>query len=390
MSEPVIIRGAKIYSPNPLGKQEILLYNGKIAQIKQKINEMEVEEVLGKPRLIEAEGLLAVPGLIDQHVHINGAGGEGGPLFRTSPLRAEDLLKAGITTVVGLLGTDGITRSLRDLLMKARQLSLEGITSYIYTGSYQIPSPTITGSIASDIMLINEVIGVKIALSDHRSSHPTKADLLRIASEARVGGMLSGKAGIVHIHMGEEKAGFRPILEIVEETDIPITQFSPTHVNRSPSVLESSLEFGKAGGYLDITTGVSKKSGFSKSVKPSEAVSYLIKNGISLNRITMSSDGNGSMPVFSEDGKLLKVLISPVESLLSEVKDLVMEERIKLEEALALCTKNVAEHLMLQEKGRIERGADADLLLLEEGTLELKAVFSGGKLRLNLTEREIR
>ena len=377
------MRGGRVFGPEYMGKQDILLFNGKVVSIGNYIDEREVKEVLGEVKIIDADGCAVTPGLIDQHVHINGAGGEGGPLFRTSPVRAEDLLKTGITTVVGLLGTDGITRSLRDLLMKARQLSLEGVSSFIYTGSYQVPSPTITGSIASDIVLINEVIGVKIALSDHRSSHPSKNELLKVASEARIGGMLSGKAGVVHVHMGEEKSGFKPLMEIAEETDIPITQFSPTHVNRSKAVLESSIEFGRAGGYLDVTTGVSRKSGFSKSVKPSEAVSYLLRNGIPLKRITMSSDGNGSMPEFSEDGKLLKVLVSPVDSLLAELRDLVLQEGMKLEDALVLSTKNVAEHLMLQGKGKIEKGADADLLLLKDGTLELKAVISGGRLRVS-------
>jgi len=384
MSEPIIVRGGKVYAPEPMGRQDILSLAGKIVLIKQNIDEKEVEEVLGQPKIVSAEDCFVVPGLIDQHVHFNGAGGEGGPIFRTPPLRAEDLLRSGITTAVGLLGTDGITRSLRDLLMKARQLSMEGVTAYIYTGSYQIPSPTITGSVASDIILINEVVGVKIALSDHRSSHPDKRELLRVASEARIGGMLSGKAGIVHIHMGEEKEGFRPILEIVEETDIPIAQFAPTHVNRSRAVLENSVEFGRLGGYLDVTTGVSRKSGFSRSVKPSEAVKYLLKSGVPMQRITMSSDGNGSMPEFSEDGKLLRVLVSPVSSLLDEVRDLVLLEGMKLEEALLPATKNVADHLLLQGKGRIQRGADADMLLLEESSLSLRAVISRGSLAFSL------
>ncbi|MCI4396058.1 MAG: beta-aspartyl-peptidase [Thermoprotei archaeon] len=381
MSEPLIIRGGKIYSPEYVGKADILSFNKKVASIKRSIDENEVREVLGNPKVINAEGCLILPGIIDQHVHINGAGGEGGPLFRTAPIKSEDLLKTGITTVVGLLGTDGITRSLKDLLMKARQLSMEGITAYIYTGSYQIPSPTITGSVVSDIILINEVIGVKISLSDHRSSHPSKEELLRLASEARVGGILSGKAGVVHIHMGEESSGFTPILEITEETGIPITQFAPTHVNRSHSVLESSLEFGRRGGYLDVTTGVSKKSGFSKSVKPSEAVSFLIKSGIPVEKITMSSDGNGSMPEFDEGGNLLKVLVSPVDSMLSEFKDLVTVEKVKLEDAVRIVSTNVAHHLMLHGKGKIEKGSDADFIVLGEEDLDLKAVISGGEVK---------
>jgi len=129
---------------------------------------------------------------------------------------------------VGLLGTDGVTRSPVDVLMRARQLKEEGISAWMYTGSYQLPPPTITGSVARDIVLVEEVVGVKTSVSDHRSSHPTVEDLRKLVSEARVAGILSGKAGVVHIHVGNEEPGLKPLLEAIDGTDIPVEQLAPS------------------------------------------------------------------------------------------------------------------------------------------------------------------
>ncbi len=82
---------------------------------------------------------------IDQHLHITGGGGENGPASLISEIAAKDILSAGITTVVGLLGFDAISRNIAGLLTKARALKQQGITAYIYTGSYDVPPVTLTG-----------------------------------------------------------------------------------------------------------------------------------------------------------------------------------------------------------------------------------------------------
>ena len=71
-----------------------------------------------------------------------GGGGEGGFSTRTPEATLSDLTTAGVTTVVGTLGTDGIARDMNALLAKARGLEEEGITTYIYTGSYRLPLRT--------------------------------------------------------------------------------------------------------------------------------------------------------------------------------------------------------------------------------------------------------
>ncbi|MFR4383484.1 MAG: hypothetical protein ACLT4X_03910 [Phascolarctobacterium sp.] len=80
------------------------------------------------------------------------------------------------------------------------------------TGSYEFPVHTMTGDVRRDIILIDKVIGVgELALSDHRSSEPTLDELKRVLTQARLGGMLSGKAGVVQFHMGIGAAGIEPL-----------------------------------------------------------------------------------------------------------------------------------------------------------------------------------
>lgn len=371
----LLIKNGNVYAPKPLGKKDVLIIGEKIAAINSEISEDDVFKVFRQVKIIDASDHYVIPGFIDQHVHIHGAGGEGGPQYRTPPIQLSTLIKSGITSVVGLLGTDGITRSLRELLMKARSLEAEGISAWIYTGSYQVPSPTITGSVLTDIMLIDKVIGVKISLSDHRSSHPTVEEIRRIASDARVAGILSGKAGVVHIHMGSEKPGLRPILEAIEDTDIPIEQFAPTHINRCRELFEEAIEFGKMGGYVDITAGV-------RSLKPSEAIKEMLSRGVPLDRITMSSDGNGSMPKFNERKELVKVSIAPVDSILKEFRDLVIREKVKMEDAIRIVSTNVARHLKLRSKGELSEGKDADILIVTKDSLGLRYVIARGEVMM--------
>ncbi len=157
--------------------------------------------------------------------------------------------------MVGCLGTDGVTRSPAGLLAKARALDEEGLSTFIYTGHYAVPVQTLTGSIERDLLLIDKVIGVgEVALSDHRSNQPTFDEFARLAAEARRGGILSGKAGIVNVHMGDGRRGLSLLRRLIEETEIPATQFLPTHIGRNPSLFEEGIAYAKAGGLVDFTT----------------------------------------------------------------------------------------------------------------------------------------
>lgn len=375
----LLIKNGDIYAPDHKGKKDILVINDKIVFIDQNISTSTLNVIDRNIKIIDASKCIIVPGYIDQHVHINGAGGEGGPQYRTPPIQLSELVKAGITSVVGLLGTDGFARSLKALLMKARALEQEGISAWIYTGAYQYPSPTITESILSDIILIDKVIGVKIALSDHRASHPTIDEFIKVTSEARAGGILAGKAGVVHIHMGGEKLGLSYLFEIIRNTEIPIEQFAPTHLNRDEELFGQAVEFGKIGGYIDLTAGVSGEEKSSKNIKPGKAIKRLLKNGVLIEKITISSDGNGSLPKFNEKKEFVGMRIASVSSLHREFINMVKEEKISIEEAVQITSTNIAKHLKLAKKGEIRVEKDADIIALDKDTLKIKHVIARGK-----------
>jgi len=245
----ILFKNCKVYAPRFLGKKDVLVAGTKIIAI---VDSVEIPDSL-KVEVIDATGLRMIPGLIDAHVHIAGAGGEGGPASRTPEIQLSRLLEAGVTGVVGCLGTDGMTRSVESVLMKAKALKQEGVSAWIYTGAYQVPPPSILGDVGKDIAMIEEVIGTgEIALSDHRSSSPTTNELIRIAEHSRVGGMLGGKSGIVNIHMGDAKNPFQPLYDAVAQSELKLTQFLPTHCNRNDYIFEDAKTYGKEG-YVDLT-----------------------------------------------------------------------------------------------------------------------------------------
>ena len=378
----VLMKRGEIYSPEYDGIKDILIANDKIFLIERNITESAVNSLGKNIKIIDASKSIIIPGFIDQHVHINGAGGEGGPQYRTPPIQLSELVTAGITSVIGLLGTDGFARSLKALLMKAKGLENEGVSTWIYTGAYQYPSPTITGDILSDIMLIDKVIGVKISVSDHRSSHPTIDELRKVTSKARVGGMLAGKVGIVHIHMGSEKIGLNPLFEIIKNTEIPIEQFAPTHLNRNEDLFKSAIEFGKMGGYVDLTTVVPVEDKSSGTIKSSKAVKRLAENGVSIERITMSTDGNGSMPKFNEKKEITGMAVASVSSLYKEFIDIIKKEKVSVQDAVRVSSTNIAKHLKLEQKGEIKEGKDADIIVLDKNSLQIKHVIAKGKIMM--------
>lgn len=373
----LIIQQAEVFAPEPLGRKDILVTGGTIAAIAEWIDPQPFESLGAE--VVRADGRRLIPGLIDAHVHIAGAGGEGGPATRTPEMQLGQMLRGGITTVIGCLGTDGITRTPDSVLMKVKALRAEGVSAWMYTGSYQVPTPTITGSVARDLALIEEVIGAgEIALSDHRSSCPTTDELIRLTEEARVGGMLGGKAGIVNIHMGDAKDPFRPIIDAVEKSELKYTQFFPTHCNRNSYIYEDAKRYGKEG-YVDVTT--SSYPYFAEfEVKPSRAVKGFLEAGVPQEHITMTSDGNGSLPHFNDKGELEQLEMGQPASLFDELIDLVRKEEIPLEIALKMVTSNVAGVLKLRNKGRIRVGADADMVLLGEDDSIVNVIAMGSQM----------
>jgi len=371
-----LITGGSVYAPEKLGRKDILIAGRIIARIAEKI-ELPAQF---QPLIIRARGKTIVPGFVDLHVHLLGGGGEAGPWSRTPEITLSKITRAGVTTVVGLLGTDDVSRRPETLLAKAMQLDQEGISAYIYSGSYQLPLATITGSLRKDIALIPKVVGVgEVAVSDHRSSQPSFEELCRIAAEARVGGMLGGKAGLVHLHMGAGNRRLEPVIRMVKETEIPIGQFLPTHLNRTQALMEHAIEFAQMGGNIDITA-IGKDLHFHPTSV--EAIRMALDAGVSIDQITLSSDSNGSMPIFDAKGHVVKLGVGDIQCLLEDWQ-LLVKAGLSMEDSLKIVSSNAAKRVgLFESKGSLEAGKDADLLILNRD-LTIDSVMAKGRLMVD-------
>ena len=363
----VLIKKAHVYAPEDLGVQDILICNQKIVKVAPTIDFTWDEDDF---TVIDAEGQSLVPGFIDQHVHIIGGGGEDGFASLIREIQMTDCVRYGVTTVVGVLGTDCNAKHVETLVARAKALKEQGMTAYCLTGSYTYPSITLTGSVAKDMAFVDEIIGVKIAIAEHRASNISAEELARLATQVRTTSFLTHKPGVVHMHTGRGKKQYSDVLKIVEETDIPITQFRPTHVNIDS---ESTLAFAKAGGYLDFTSGS----------RTSESAAHLKKalDLVPLEQITLSSDSNGSFPKWSEDGRRIVAMgVGKMETLFDTIRRLVLEQGVDLSSAVSIITKNVADALLLYPtKGFIGKDADADMVLLDRD-LQITNVLAMGKV----------
>ncbi|MGF1687835.1 beta-aspartyl-peptidase [Photobacterium japonica] len=365
-----LLKNADLYSPQPLGKSDILLCQNNILAIAPSLQVSGLKDV----NTIDCTGKIVAPGLIDQHVHLIGGGGEAGFASRVPQVTLRKLIEAGTTTAIGVMGTDGISRSPRDLYAKAAGLRVEGINTFMHTGSYEVPTRTLTGCIRDDITFLPCVLGVKIALADHRCSFPTTEELSRIVSDIRIAGMLSGKRGVLHIHMGDLADPFAQINELLS-MGLPIHHFSPTHVARNEHLFKDTLAFARKGGYMDIT------SGGSCFETAEQAVRYALEADIDPSRITISSDGNGSLPKFNDTGKLVGMAAADVNSnlmMLPKMIDLGIQPDI----AIAMMSANVADSLGIK-KGRLHEGADADLCIFNDDFTLDSVIVNGRTMMLH-------
>src|SRR5215208_5947207 len=246
-----LLRNADLYDPRARGRSHLLIGGERILWIGA--DEPELPASLGVTSR-DLEGRRVIPGLIDCHVHLTGGGGEAGMHTRVPPLQLSRLTTGGVTTAVGLLGTDDTVRSPAELVAKARGLIAEGLSAYCYTGGYHVPPVTVTGSVRQDIVSIDLILGVgELAISDHRSSQPTLDELLRIAGDAHVAGLMTGKAGIVHLHVGDGARGLELVRRALDESELPASVFNPTHVNRRKELFEEAMALTERGCVIDIT-----------------------------------------------------------------------------------------------------------------------------------------
>jgi beta-aspartyl-dipeptidase (metallo-type) len=366
-----LIKNANVYAPQHLGNKDILIAGEKIAAIASDLSKYKSDA-----HVWDAQGKTLTPGLIDQHMHVTGAGGKNGFASMTPEVSLSELISCGTTTVVGLLGTDGTTRNIRSLYSKIRSLEQEGVTAYMFCGYYGVDSLTITESIQSDMIFIDQMLGCKVAISDIRSSYPTALELLRKLRQIRVGGFTANKKGILHVHLGNLDTKMDLLFELVEKYQFPIEFISPTHVGRTKELFDQAIAFAKIGGSIDITTGASKYT------EPYKSVLYALEQGVSMDLMTFSTDGHAGLTVTDDQGNFVGDRIAPIEANLDQVVQLVQLGGLPIEEAFKLITSSPAQNLGLKHKGSIAVGNDADFCAFDDN-LVLTDVFARGKQMMN-------
>ena len=366
----ILFKNCKIYSPEPLKETEVLVVGDKIAAISDKISisGIDVQEV-------DLQGRYLCPGFIDQHVHVIGGGGQFGFSSLIPEVTVDELVSVGTTTVLGLLGTDGYVKQLQALYSKTKALCEQGLSAYMLTSYYGLPEITMTGSVASDLIFIDKVIGCKLAMSDDRSSFPTEQEILRLVNQVRLGGFTSGKHGVLHIHLGNLESKIDTLLDIARKYPTLISYLSPTHCIRTRPLFEQCVEFAKMGGMMDISTGGTK------FVDPWVAVGLALEMGAPLENLTFSSDGHGGVKRVDPLTGEVTYTPAPLDINYKAFVHLVKDGVLPIEKALSLITTNPAKNLSLKNKGRIKVGADADFVVLDEN-LAISEVYASGRKRL--------
>jgi beta-aspartyl-dipeptidase (metallo-type) len=375
----ILIKNGDIYTPSHLGKRDVLIGGGKILHIAEHIDPTSLP---GNNETIDAKGMAVTPGFIDGHQHFTGGGGEGGFQTSTPEMQLSMNFDNGVTTAIGLLGTDSLTRSVESLYAKTEAFNAEGMTALMLTGAYWHPSPTVTGSIGRDLTYLKPVIGLKLAIADTRGPFVSAEDLAAIAAELRVAALVAGKAGIITVHTGIKEERLELLFAVIKKYGIRADTFIPTHVNRKDQLLQEQVfQLAEMGAIADATCLTEMPTETDNHLSAADFACLADKRGL-FEQITFSSDAGGSIPRWDKDRKhIIGMGIGTPVSLSFELNRLVNELNMDLGKALKPLTTTPAQAYGLQgRKGVIATEADADILILEPSTMRVVDVIAGGSI----------
>jgi len=350
----LLIENGELYDPVPRGKQSLLIANDRIEKV-GRVDRRTLDALGVEHEVIDASGCAVVPGFIDPHEHLLGGSGEGSLALQTPEMFLREIVRAGITAVVGTLGVDTTMKTIAGLLARVKALEEEGLSAWLWTGGYNVPPTTVMGSIREDMLFVDEVVGAgEVAISDERGLNQSSQELAKLVRDTHVGGLLSGKAGITHLHVGEEETRLDPLRDIIEDFQIKPEWLYPTHVQRNARLLREAIDLANAGAHVDIDV---------VNEDLAKWLDFYVENGGPLDKLTISSDTDSSTP----------------DIYWAQLCGLVIKHGHTLDFVLPLVTTNPARVLKLDKKGCLEAGKDADLVILSRDTLEIRDVIARGK-----------
>lgn len=350
----ILIENGELYDPRPLGRGSVLVANDRIEKVGA-VDRRALDALGVEYETIDASGCVVVPGLLDPHQHLLGGSGEGSLALQSPMLFLHEIVPAGITSVVGTLGVDTTMKTIAGLLARVKALAEEGLEAWMWTGGYNVPPTTVMGSVREDLMYVDEVVGAgEVAISDERSSSPSAQELASLVRDTHVGGLLSGKAGVTHFHVGEQDSRLRPLRDLIEGFHVRPEWLYPTHVQRNEKLLAEAIDLAGAGAYVDFDT---VEQDLAKWFR------FYLDHGGPLERLTISSDADSGHPMIYFE----------------QFRSLVLREGFALERVLPIVTLNPARAVKLHaRKGTLQVGRDADIVVLDRRTLDVREVIARG------------
>ena len=389
----IVLRNAKVLAPEPLGRKDVVIAGARIVALAEPgvaITGIDLEEH-------DLDGLALTPGFIDNHVHVLGGGGGLGFASRAPELHTSQLTRAGITTVIGMLGFDATSKDVRTLVAKTKAFKEDGISAYALTGAtLEHPVPTLTGHIRDDVAFVEEIIGVgEISVSElgyaYDSNGPGAQYIAEAATAALLAGRLARKRGYLCLQVPPyHGACLKPVMAMLDRTGLPIAQLLPSHVNQTDAYMEDAIAWSKRGGLVDLGANYSPENNFSQATPPAKAITRLLEAGVPLAQILLSSDGNGAPPKEEQrEGQPAVANYMLVGALHATWRRLIVEEGLAPGDALRVVTANVAEATGLRAKGRIAVGMDADLVAFDDDW-RIRTVMARGQVMVADGARAVR
>jgi beta-aspartyl-dipeptidase (metallo-type) len=243
-------------------------------------------------------------------------------------------------------------KNMMGLVGKVKGLREQGLDAYAWTGGYRVPPSTLLHAPREDILFVGEIIGVgEIAISDERSMDPDPAELAKIAHDAYDGGMLAGKCGLTHFHVGDHEARLAPVRNLIDNFSVRPSWLYATHIERNEALMKEAIALSHRGLNVDIDI---------VNEDLSEKLRFFIDNGGNTDCLSISSDAAISSP----------------RTLYEQIRSAVKNHHFELEQVLRLATENPARIMKLDRQGRLDHGKRADLLVLDEDSLEIVHVHA--------------
>lgn len=350
----ILIENGDVYAPKPKGRKSLLIANQQIERIGE-VNRRALDALRIEYDVVDATDCVVVPGFIDPHEHLLGGSGEGSLAKQSPMLFVDEICRAGITTVVGVLGVDTTMKTLPGLLARVKALKEEGLSTFLWTGGYNVPPTTMLADVRQDMMFIDEVIGAgEVAISDERSMAPSTQELAKLVFDAHIGGILTGKAGLTHFHVGDSDKRLAPIMKLLEGHDIKPEWLFPTHVQRTKALMDEAIAFAIDGMPVNLDIVEEDLAKWTR---------YYLDHGGPPENFTVSSDADSSTP----------------DVLYGQICELAVKHKMPLDLVLSFVTSNTARILKLSQKGKLEEGFDADVLVLTRDSLDIRDVIAKGK-----------